>query len=124
MNNEILYVCDGSFTAGFSAKVAVLEVSGVFGRSIGQGEIKMGYSSRYEQGWDHAAICYSRRGLGAVRLADCAFAMGRADWSVLPANIDVHDALSREYQRGWQEFTSHHRREDYYDAHVKAWEKR
>jgi hypothetical protein len=80
--------------------------------------------SKYQLGWHHARLCYEHSGLGAVRLADLAFAMGRVDWEALPVGIHYEDALSREYQRGWQEFTAHHRREDYYDAHVKCWEKK
>lgn len=80
--------------------------------------------SRYKLGWTHAAVCYKHHGLGATRLADLAFVMGKVDWEVLPNDIKVDEAISREYQRGWQEFTSHHRKEDYYDAHVKAWEER
>lgn len=59
-----------------------------------------------------------------MRLADCAFAMGCVDWAVLPPEITWCEAMTHSYQDGWKEATSHHRREDYYDAHVKEWEKR
>lgn len=81
-------------------------------------------SNLYKLGWKHAGLCYVRHGLGGVRLADCAFAMGKVDWSVLPPEITWREALAKDYQKGWKEFTSHHRREDYYDAHVQAWEER
>ncbi len=79
-------------------------------------------SDLYKMGWKHAGLCYKRRGIGGVRLADCAFAMGRVDWGSLPSEITWREAMTRDYQDGWKDFTSHHRREDVDIAHVGVWE--